>query len=172
MEDNLGKKRNGKILSCKSCSQEFYVPKYRIETAVFCSMKCMNHLQYEKSNHKCTRCFKEFLDSPSRKGRRLFCTLVCMHSFFSERSANVKDRRRNAIAKLRAEGKVSNNGPAIRKWVLLSKINECMICGYNEHICCLDIHHIDNDPNNNTLENIGILCVMCHRKVHRKLIKL
>ena len=35
------KRMNGSMLSCQNCSIEFYVPKYRIETAKFCSRRCL-----------------------------------------------------------------------------------------------------------------------------------
>ena len=34
------KKKNGLTLICGVCSSQFYIPKYRIETAKFCSRKC------------------------------------------------------------------------------------------------------------------------------------
>lgn len=39
----------------------------------------------------------------------------------------------------------------------------CEICEYNimEHI-----HHIDEDPTNNDLDNLQLLCIDCHRKQH------
>ena len=30
------------------------------------------------------------------------------------------------------------------------------------------IHHVDGDPNNNTIENLVMLCVNCHKEEHRK----
>jgi hypothetical protein len=34
------KRKNGKILSCFVCSNEFYVPKHRMDTAKYCSRRC------------------------------------------------------------------------------------------------------------------------------------
>jgi hypothetical protein len=34
------KRKNGKIFSCLVCSNEFYVPKHRIDTAKYCSRRC------------------------------------------------------------------------------------------------------------------------------------
>lgn len=34
------KRKNGKIFSCLVCSGEFYAPKYRMETAKYCSRRC------------------------------------------------------------------------------------------------------------------------------------
>jgi 5-methylcytosine-specific restriction endonuclease McrA len=67
---------------------------------------------------------------------------------------------------------IGKSGPSIRRYAFSEKEKKCEVCKYNEYECCLDVHHKDMNPNNNSLENLIILCVMCHRKVHRKLIKL
>lgn len=33
-------KKNGKYVSCHCCGERFYVPKYRVEAAKYCSRKC------------------------------------------------------------------------------------------------------------------------------------
>ena len=35
------KRKTGHLIKCHHCSQQFYVPKYRIESAKFCSRKCL-----------------------------------------------------------------------------------------------------------------------------------
>lgn len=40
----------------------------------------------------------------------------------------------------------------------------CQKCGFiPEHICQLDIDHIDGDRENNNLDNLQTLCANCHR---------
>ena len=44
------------------------------------------------------------------------------------------------------------------------------ILGANRHTCCIcrnprqpvEIHHIDSDPSNNTIENLAVVCRNCH----------
>lgn len=38
----------------------------------------------------------------------------------------------------------------------------CSVCGNTANICPLNIDHIDNDPTNNELSNLQILCMMCN----------
>jgi 5-methylcytosine-specific restriction endonuclease McrA len=42
--------------------------------------------------------------------------------------------------------------------------NLCEMCGFiPEHICQLDVDHIDGNHKNNALENLQTLCANCHR---------
>ena len=43
--------------------------------------------------------------------------------------------------------------------------NQCVTCGKNEG---LHIHHKDQNPSNNVIENLSVLCGVCHKKVHMK----
>lgn len=43
--------------------------------------------------------------------------------------------------------------------------NQCTTCGQTEG---LHIHHKDQNPSNNTIENLSVLCGVCHKKVHMK----
>jgi 5-methylcytosine-specific restriction endonuclease McrA len=45
---------------------------------------------------------------------------------------------------------------------------ECARCGYREDDRLLDVHHKDGSHNNAGLDNLEILCVMCHARESRK----
>ena len=47
---------------------------------------------------------------------------------------------------------------------IISLYGKCECCGYDE---VLDLHHIDEDHNNNDPSNHGVLCPNCHAKIHR-----
>jgi len=41
---------------------------------------------------------------------------------------------------------------------------QCLRCGFiPEHLCQLDIDHIDGDHKNNNFDNLQVLCANCHR---------
>lgn len=43
----------------------------------------------------------------------------------------------------------------------------CERCGFSpEHICQLDVHHLDHDHENNDPANLQTLCANCHRLIH------
>lgn len=52
-----------------------------------------------------------------------------------------------------------------RKW-LLENNDSCEECGFNTKRECgssiLEVHHIDNDSNNNSRDNLRLLCPNCH----------
>ena len=39
---------------------------------------------------------------------------------------------------------------------------KCEICGYSEHKEALQVHHIDSDRENNTMDNLIVLCANHH----------
>ena len=43
--------------------------------------------------------------------------------------------------------------------------NKCAICSKDEG---LHIHHKDRNPSNNQLDNLIVLCSICHKKIHMK----
>lgn len=59
--------------------------------------------------------------------------------------------------------------------------HKCEICDWDEDEDCLEVHHIDENRKNGSLDNLIILCSICHRKLtigkyyldreHKKIIK-
>ena len=54
--------------------------------------------------------------------------------------------------------------PKKLKNFIISLYGKCECCGYDE---VLDLHHIDENHNNNDPSNHGVLCPNCHAKIHR-----
>ena len=48
---------------------------------------------------------------------------------------------------------------------LQSYEHKCAICGWNEDERILEVHHIDSNRENNEIDNLIILCPICHRKI-------
>lgn len=158
------KERKGININCSACGIEFYVPRYRINSAKFCSHECQNHKQYDKHIFNCKSCGKEVITSPSRKiVSKKFCSLDCREV----NCKNVIERRKLSKALTRLK-RGSKSNRSLRRNVFLIKDKICEKCGYHEYDFCLDIHHIDNDPTNNELDNLSILCCICHRVLHKK----
>lgn len=164
----MGKKRSGIIKQCKACNKDFYVPQYRLNTANFCSLICQNHKQYETYKFICEGCGKKCETSPSRKyHKKKFCSIECR----SLKSKNDREiRKKQKIYQILKRG--NNSSRKLRKYISEIKDMKCEYCGYHEYEFCLDMHHIDNNPNNNHYTNIAILCCICHRKLHKGIIRL
>lgn len=54
--------------------------------------------------------------------------------------------------------------PKTLKNFIVSLYGKCECCGYDE---VLDLHHIDEDHNNNDPANHSVICPNCHAKIHR-----
>ena len=54
--------------------------------------------------------------------------------------------------------------PKNLKNFIISLYGKCECCGYDR---VLDLHHIDENHNNNSPENHGVLCPNCHALIHR-----
>lgn len=158
--------RNGKNVICKVCLKEFYVPNYRVSSAKFCSIHCQNHKQYDKWIFNCVNCKKECVAPPSRRNyRKKFCSIECTNS---KRQTDKELRKK--IKALNVLSRGNNSSRRLRNNIFKIKKPQCEICGYNEYDFNIDLHHIDKNCNNNELHNISILCVMCHRKLHKGVI--
>ena len=44
-------------------------------------------------------------------------------------------------------------------------IHKCAVCGWDEDEDILEVHHIDENHQNNDINNLIILCPICHRKI-------
>lgn len=160
------RKKLGENITCKACLKEFYVPKYRIKTAKFCSLECQNHKQYEKWVYNCQNCKKKCIESPSRKNyRKKFCSIDC----FNAKRKTDKERRAQ-IKSYNILKRGNNSSRRLRVNFFKLKKPVCEICGYDEHDFCIDLHHIDENCENNEIENIAMLCAICHRKLHKNFI--
>lgn len=42
---------------------------------------------------------------------------------------------------------------------------QCSVCGWNEDDNILEVHHIDENRQNNDIDNLIVLCPICHRKL-------
>ncbi len=162
----MAKPKRGVNKVCSACNSEYYVPTYRSEVSRFCSLRCQNHTQYEVRRYKfiCFTCKKECADSPSRiKEKRKYCSRECLEVQTQTR----KQARLGASTRRRLRmGNISSK--ALRNLVWQFKDKICEQCSYREYDFCLDIHHLDGNPANNHIENIKVLCVICHRILHKK----
>lgn len=120
----------------------------------------MSETRHTLHSHSCLNCGKPLerkrfngrIEDISCFNRRKFCDRKCMRIYMlanGDKADNYGTRHESA-----------------RKIIELSRdLKKCEICGAANN---LDVHHKDENYNNNALENLVVLCRSCHMKIHRK----
>lgn len=137
------------IANCEICGTEFTHIASRANKAKYCSRKCYHKAQINRGTQKytCEHCGTDFLDSPSHK--RKYCSKKCVNKahklIWAPKPTTVRKimARRNLIV-------------------------HCERCGYDAEPKILGVHHKDRNRNNNTPENLEMLCPNCHSLEHAK----
>lgn len=126
----------------------------------FCSKSCRNKYYYSNNGYEvvCVECGKIFKTTDSE---RRFCSNSCCTKYKQEK-----------LIEEWSKGNLEINGnsglcDSIRKFLFDKTKYKCQKCGfegYNEVTgnTILQIHHKDGDCNNNTPENLEVLCPNCH----------
>lgn len=153
-------------------------------------VKCLIHkieffTKYEnirrdnRKHHICPECQKEDLENKSTKAevRCAYCGKVFMKSlsklensksglyFCCREHKDLAQRIESGEDFVEIRPSHYNIGANYRQKALREKPNKCFVCGWNEDIDILEVHHIDEDRTHNQLENLMILCPICHRKL-------
>ena len=155
------------IINCEYCKKEFDKPINKINEAkklnrkLYCSIGCSNKDRIKKIKCECTNCGKEILKLPSEikksKTGNVFCSQSCSTSF---NNSNFRKGENNPNWK----GGVYSNSH-YQKVAYRNYIHKCSVCGFSE-FSALQVHHIDKDRTNDSLENLIILCANHHNMVH------
>ena len=104
----------------------------------------------------CVICGKEFELLKTQNTSRKTCSPTC----HSELMRKLKLGENNAAWK---GGHSEAHYMRVRKE---TKEQKCEMCCGKRPFVRLDTHHIDHNKQNNTPENIRVLCVSCHAKWH------
>jgi hypothetical protein len=173
-------------LSCLNCKKIFFVKKYRTNTAKYCSRSCGALFVRVKIIRPCEFCNKIFEHISSRSNKAKYCSRKCYYkslvgrgsvkhtcqycekAFYDSPSRNRKFCSKSCTGK----GNHKEFKPVfttVRKAMIKKGlINSCVECGYNTVPDILGVHHVDGNRHNNSLENLKVLCPMCHSLAHHK----
>ena len=155
------------ITNCKGCNKQFECPnrKYNFNKKkglnIFCSSECYS--DYKKKDRiisKCGNCGKEInkprIELKQSKTGNLYCSRSC--------SASNNNR---LFKKWENHPHYKTGGGKSRNYKLKSvDIPKCERCGF-DNVIALEVHHKDKNRDNNSLENLEILCCNCHTIHHR-----
>lgn len=148
------------MVTCQKCLQSFNVKPSWIKNGYgkYCSSTCRRSAAKKGKVVHCDTCNKEIYKSlkalRGSKSGKLFCNKTCQtkwrnREFSQEKHPNWKSGKHT----YRRIMKQSNQ----------SKL--CTLCQTSDERV-LAVHHIDEDRNNNTIENLAWLCHNCHHLVH------
>ena len=158
-----GKKRTHVVVKCDCCETLFPKIKKNIGRYAnhYCSKRCTHKGAENKVTIQCDNCGKDFQRKPSQiKKLSNYCSSECKN--FAQSHGGDRQLRCG-----------SDYGPASHRRLALAKHGEkCEICQYDDIANLLDSHHIDHDRTNFDVDNLMVLCVMCHAAETRKIIRI
>ena len=106
----------------------------------------------------CDYCGKEFHKTPSKiRSEFNFCCRECKDMAQRMSSGKKFDEMR--------PNHYDTGEHNYRKHSFAKYEHKCAVCGWNEDEDVLEVHHIDENRNNNSVNNLIILCPTCHRKL-------
>lgn len=98
-------------------------------------------LKFEK--RECVCCGSAFTTEVRNSNKQVTCSRACSNTYF---------RTKDGASTYRAR--------ALKHYEC-----KCSICGF-DNILALEVHHIDKNRDNNSIENLRVLCANCHRITH------
>jgi 5-methylcytosine-specific restriction endonuclease McrA len=94
----------------------------------------------------CPCCFKFFYARTAEEKRKTTCSKACSNTYFRTQIPGGYKYRQKALDYYGAK---------------------CMSCGYDASIKALEVHHIDSNRKNNSIDNLNVLCANCHTITHK-----
>lgn len=143
-------KRNSNTF-CIICHKPIYKRKVQIERnkgRVFCSNACYG-LSCRKEK-PCVVCGKPILASDHKK--------TCSRTCANKHRAGIKYKLNRPRDKV-------HNYKSLKIRLLKQRGKKCERCGYKKYEI-LQIHHKDENKNNNELNNLELICPNCHFEEH------
>lgn len=152
---------------CLNCQIEFFPPKGEVKrgNGKFCSHSCCSayygkrRISNRKNNAFCAYCqvsfYKPRRKTSTSKSGLFFCCRE--HKDLAQRIGGIKEIQ---------PPHYNNHISTYRSLAFRHLHNKCSRCEYSKHLEILEVHHIDCDRTNNTIENLEILCPTCHDEIH------
>lgn len=124
----------------------------------------------QTKNHKKNYCSKECL-AKSLSGEKYYIKCICDNCGDAFEKYKIYERgSKNNFCSCKCYGeyrhKEHNFGVGSRGLALSYYKHECEICHWDKLVDVLQVHHIDENRENNAVENLIILCPICHRIIH------
>lgn len=156
--DNAGKIRKFLEIRCDNCKEIFYRQTRLYKAKVDgCSPKCLSLIKGDAQLVNCAHCNKEHYKPNSKlensRSGLYFCSREC------------KDTGQTYIKAIQPDhygsGESDYRTRAIKEYGA-----KCNRCDYSENIAAIVVHHKDHSRENNTIDNLEVLCANCHAIEH------
>lgn len=144
-------------LTCDQCGTEFQrtarehkrnVDRHGEDVKTFCSRTCYDTHRYLNPVKKVSEKGDCLVCGTKLKGKQTaYCSKTCYHK------------------RVARDVEYSGNWSSLKKKVKERDGTGCVHCGQKRRR--MDVHHIDHDATNNTLENLVLLCQKCHSHYHQ-----
>jgi hypothetical protein len=155
------------LRNCLFCDVEFNANEKEVRrgNGKFCTLSCSSKFySRERSlkkipNVECALCKKKFYKSKSD------FALSKSGLFFCCRKHKDQAQRIGGIRAIMPD----HYGTSLKKYRQLAlsvKDTKCERCGYEQNPAAIVIHHIDKNRDNNSIDNLEVLCSNCHAIEH------
>ena len=145
-------------LNKKECIFCLHKLEYEDRHKKFCNQSCAAKFNNEKRKIYTICAFCEtHIATKNRRKKQRFCSSQCHHNFIKEQNYKefVLNKETNFSHKL------------IRSLLIYKNGAQCVECGWNKvnpvtGNCPIELDHKDGNSNNNSFENVRLLCPNCH----------
>lgn len=155
-------KRSKIILRCEECQYTWSTSAGQIIRPI--KHYCPNCGIAKKLITKCLYCGKELVRVPSDVSKSKSGNFYCSHS--------CKAAYENSLKIQKGVYGSYDDLKNYRKKAFDNYEHKCIVCGWNEDERVLEVHHKDENRDNNKLSNLCILCPICHKKITLHLYEL
>lgn len=164
--EKSGRKRTGEYHNCEHCAKQFirraYPNSQWMQKQKYCSIDCRHLAQRRRITLNCDWCNVEFEKIQSHMREFNFCSKKCKNEACKVDGLNGFDH-----PMYNEDSKWNYRTRAFREYG-----KKCSNCGYDEHYQVLDVHHIDENRDNNSIDNLIVLCPTCHVSLTRNITQL
>jgi len=157
------------IVSCNICGNTYEKLERDINTNnklghhFYCSKECMIIGRRTGNTYSCSVCGKVFYREKRRVEKNTSGNIFCSHTCANSHSNRLRTGNNHP--------NYTNGNTSYRRLALSYYGCRCKICGYDTEEC-LEVHHIDHDICNCSVDNLVVLCPTHHTEIHRGIINL
>ena len=161
-DDNLSYEEVGRMYNCSGNNIKKVLSRRGIELPI--RSKNKDKVPYNKGTAKkyyCLNCGKELRNTKNSKHK--YCSNVCQQEYIYNEWVK-QYRKDNTIAKTSKWGQIPES---LRRYIFAKFENKCCLCGWSEinpytNTLPLEIDHIDGNSENNSEDNLRLICPNCH----------